>query len=73
MQCESKSSPLKLFALFSLMLSIFERNLPNLLSIDINIYVNFFCRFVLVVIKMALIFTYRFCHFYRAAWNADAV
>jgi len=51
-QCESKSSPLKLFAIFSPRLSIFPRNFA---SLHPHLFTNF-GRFILIFNKMVLIF-----------------
>ena len=56
-QCESKKvAPLKLFAIFSLGLSIFPWNFDSMLPVYIYTYLTNFGRFVLIFNKMALIF-----------------
>jgi len=47
--------PLKLFGIFSLWLSLFAWNFAKLLAVPSHTFTNF-CRFILMVYKMALIF-----------------
>ena len=51
-----KSSPLKLFAIFSLRLSIFPWNFASMLPVYIYTYVTTFSRFIFITNEMALIF-----------------
>jgi len=44
-----KSSPLKLFVIFSLRLSLFAWNFANLLAVHIHIIFSNFCRFILYI------------------------
>ena len=54
--CLKKVSPLKLFGIFPLWLSLFAWNFANLLAIHIHTHLSIFGRFILIFHQMASIF-----------------